>query len=235
MNFDELLKGFSIINFTPNEEQMKQFAVFYNELVEYNNKVNLTAITDVEGFIYKHVIDSLLPFEFFDNNSKILDIGSGAGFPAIPLKIVNKNLKFSCVDSVNKKVVWLNYIKNKLNLDHFNCYHGRCEDLAFDKNFREVFDYVVARGVANLSTLLEYCAPFVKVGGFIVAYKASDYINEIELAQNAIKTLSLEIVEVKSFKNLDKIGDRNILIFKKVVKTPLKYPRKQNKPRINPL
>ena len=230
-----LVAAFDKYGIIYKSEQIDQFECFYNELVEYNNNVNLTAIVDEEEFIYKHLVDSLLPYEYMNKFSTILDIGAGAGFPSIPLKIINPNLRFSCIDSVNKKIVWLNYIKSKLKIDSFHCFHGRCEDLAFDSKFRESFDCVVARGVANLSTLLEYCVPFVKVGGVVVAYKASDYENELNLAKNAIRILGVELVEVKKYNDLEGFGCRNVLIFKKIQKTPSKYPRKLNKPRLNPI
>lgn len=222
------------INLCIDDDQLTKFELFYNELVEYNKKVNLTAITDCEDFINKHIIDSLIPLGFINGFVNILDVGSGAGFPAIPLKIMSNTLNVVCLDSINKKVKWLDYIGNKLLLSNFKAVHARCEDLAFSPLFRDNFDCVVSRGVANLSTLIEYCVPFVKCGGYFVAYKASGYKEELDNAQKAIKLLDIHLEKIISFNN-ESLGERNVLVFKKLNKTNIKYPRKQNKPRLNPL
>ena len=232
--FERLNKAFKLLDYTATEEELDKFFKFYNELVEYNKNVNLTAITNVDDFIYKHIIDSLIPYNFISQFSTVLDVGAGAGFPSIPLKIIKPKLRITCLDSVNKKVTWLNYIKKQLNLFDFDAIHGRCEDLACDYRYRESFDCVVARGVANLSTLIEYCVPFVKTGGYFIAYKASDFKNELLCAKNAIKLLNIKLFKTINFYN-ENIGERNVLIFKKIDKTSVKYPRKQNKPRLNPL
>ena len=208
--------------------------MLYRELVDYNKNVNLTAITNEEEFAYKHILDSLIPSKVFYNGAKVIDVGAGAGFPTIPLKILNSSLDITCVDSVNKKVDWLNHISKTLKLSLFTAIHTRCEDLADKAEYRESFDICTARAVAGLSTLIEYCVPFTKLGGLFVAYKGSDYENELRDAKNAINELGVELIDKILFED-EKLGNRCVLIFKKIKKTPFKYPRKQNKPRIKPL
>lgn len=235
MGFNEkLVDALGLIGLTITEEQLQKFNILYNELIEYNKKVNLTAITDEDGFIYKHVLDSLIPYKMIGENSKILDIGAGAGFPSIPLSVVLNQSEITAIDSVNKKITWLEHIQKMAKLSHFYPIRTRCEELAFDDDFRECFDVVVSRAVAELNTLLEYAIPFVKVGGIFLAYKSVGVDDELVNAKNAISILNCKLIDRIQFKN-DVLGDRVVLVFKKVAKTPNKYPRGMNKPRLSPI
>ena len=235
MGFNEkLVDALGLIGLTITEEQSQKFNILYNELIEYNKKVNLTAITDEDGFIYKHVLDSLIPYKMIGENSKILDIGAGAGFPSIPLSVVLNQSEITAIDSVNKKITWLEHIQKMAKLSHFYPIHTRCEELAFDDDFRGCFDVVVSRAVAELNTLLEYAIPFVKVGGIFLAYKSVGVDDELVNAKNAISILNCKLIDRIQFKN-DVLGDRVVLVFKKVAKTPNKYPRGMNKPRLSPI
>ena len=235
MGFNEkLVDALGLIGLTITEEQSQKFNILYNELIEYNKKVNLTAITDEDGFIYKHVLDSLIPYKMIGENSKILDIGAGAGFPSIPLSVVLNQSEITAIDSVNKKITWLEHIQKMAKLSHFYPIHTRCEELAFDDDFRGCFDVVVSRAVAELNTLLEYAIPSVKVGGIFLAYKSVGVDDELVNAKNAISILNCKLIDRIQFKN-DVLGDRVVLVFKKVAKTPNKYPRGMNKPRLSPI
>ena len=239
VNFDEkLVSALSLIGIKPTDEQLRKFHILYNELIEYNKKVNLTAITDEEDFIYKHILDSLVPYDeinnFLGKEGKLLDIGAGAGFPSIPLSIMIDSSKITAIDSVNKKIIWLDYIKKMAKLSRFVPIHTRCEELAFNDNFREKFDVVVSRAVAELNTLLEYAIPFVKIGGVFLAYKSVGVDEELNNAKSAISILGCKLIDKIEFKN-EKLGDRVVLVFKKTTKTPNKYPRGMNKPRLSPI
>lgn len=218
------------------ENQIKNnedFEKFFNILIEENNKYNLTAITEKNEVYEKHFFDSLQAESIISNNSNVVDIGAGAGFPSIPLALVKKDVNFTLLDSVNKKINFINLAKTSLNLTNVNAIHTRIEDFA-EKN-REKFDFCLARGVASLPTLLEYCAPLIKVGGKIIAYKGSNYEEELESSRNAIKLLNIKLVEVKKYHLKDCNQDRFLLIFSKNTPTNTKFPRKMNKPRTNPL
>lgn len=228
----EILKEFAEkYNVTLNDEKIKLFEMFYNFLLEENKKYNLTTITDKKEFVVKHVIDSLLPYNMFDKNVKVIDIGCGAGFPSIPLKILREDLNFTMIDSVNKKVNFCNMSIEKLGLEKAVAVHSRVEDFAL-KN-REVFDVCCSRAVANLSTLLEYALPLLKVGGICIFYKAQNVEEEIIKAQNALNVLGGKVEKVEHY-NLEG-NERNVLVIKKVKLTLKNYPRGQNKPRIKPL
>ncbi len=205
------------------------FDRYYDLLVFWNERFNLTAITQKEEVEIKHFIDSLASEELIEKNSTVLDIGSGAGFPSIPLKIVREDIDLTMVDSVNKKVGFLNEIISKLNLKNAVAIHSRAEDLNKDKKY----DFVVSRAVASLSTLLEYCLPFVKEGGYLIAYKSEKTDEEILESKNALAVLggSVEKVIDKSHNGLN----RKLIVVKKIAPTPSKYPRGKNLPRVKPL
>ena len=212
------------------EEQEEKFSVYREYLKEYNNITNLTAITDDRGIAVKHFLDSVMGEEFLPQGAKVLDVGSGAGFPAIPLKIVRPDLSFLLLDSLNKRIVFLESLIEKLSLTGVSALHSRAEEGA--KMYREKFDAVVARAVAPLATLLEYTLPFVRVGGVFVAYKG-EAEEELMQAKNALRILGGKLKEKKEF--LLGGDKRTILVFEKTTRTPEKYPRLQNKPRISPL
>ena len=207
--------------------------IFRDLLKEHNKMYNLTSICDDEGIYFKHFLDSVAGGEFFDWGAKTIEIGSGGGFPSIPLKIVRPDLKFTLVESTGKKCNFLNTAVDKLGLEGVKVENMRAEDGAKDKRFREKFDICCARAVAALNTLSEYCLPYVRVGGKFIAYKG-DCEGEIEEAKTAIKLLGGEIEKVVRYE-LEKCGKRTIIVVKKVCATPSKSPRGNGKERKNPL
>jgi len=218
-----------------NEIQEKQFIDYYNLLIEYNKVMNLTSITDFNDVVVKHFLDSILPFSQFKQNSKVIDVGTGAGFPAIPLKIVRPDLEFTLVDSLNKRIKFLNEVITKLNLKDISAIHSRSEDLAHNVEFRENYDYCVSRAVAKLNTLLELCIPFIRIGGEFIAYKSSNIEDEIKNAKNAFKLLNCNVIRNDKYILPYNYGDRNILIIKKTKTTNNIYPRNNNNPKNKPL
>lgn len=214
-----------------NLEQENQFDVYFNMLIETNKVLNLTAITEENEVILKHFLDSILPMEKFAKNSTVVDVGTGAGFPALPLKIMRSDLKFCLVDSLNKRINFLNNVINSLKLENIEAIHSRAEDFA--KKNREKFDYAIARAVAPLNTLVEYLLPLVKVGGEAVIYKSAKLEEEIKLAKNAIEILGAKIESIERYVVDDM--ERNVLILKKIKNTPIKYPRDKNKPKLSPI
>lgn len=228
MEIKEIFKKHKIVL---SEEQERRFLKYYDFLVSENQKYNLTAITSKEEVFYKHFLDSVLPESEITKNAKIIDIGSGAGFPAVPLKIVRSDLKFTLVDSLNKRVNFLNELFILLNLGDIKAVHARAED--FIKENRESYDFAVARAVAPLNTLLEYMVPYLKVGGRCLIYKSQKLEEEIVEAKKAMEILSVKIVKVLEYE----LGDasRKILIVEKTEKTNEKYPRGKNLPKLKPL
>lgn len=213
----------------------EKFAVYMELLREWNEKINLTAITDEEGILVKHFFDSFSISEFVDNNSKIIDVGTGAGFPGLPLKIVNDTLNLTLVDSLNKRIKFLNEVKNKLGLKNVETVHGRAEDVGIDNKYREKYDFAVSRAVAELRILVEYLLPLVKVGGKVIAMKGPNIDEEVENAKKAVKLLGGEIERIESFRLGNTDNERTVIIIKKIKNTESKYPRKAGIPRKNPL
>lgn len=216
-----------------NKNQENQFDIYFKTLIETNKKFNLTAITEENEVIIKHFLDSVLPNKNFHQNATVIDVGSGAGFPSIPLKIIRPDLKITMIDSLNKRVNFLNETINVLNLKDIEAIHSRAEEFA-QKN-REKFDYATARAVASLDTLCEYLIPFVKIGGFAIIYKSNKLDEEIKIAEKAIKTLGAKIEKIENYHIEESDLGRQILILKKIYATPQKYPRGQNKPKIAPI
>ena len=214
-----------------SQQKINFFEKYYNLLLEYNKKFNLTAIIEREEVIIKHFVDSLLGVNNIVGN-KLIDIGSGGGFPAIPLKILRPDVMLTMLDSTGKKCEFLNTVCRELEFKSANAICARAEDLAKDNNFRESYDVCTARAVARLNTLCEYAMPFVKVGGYFVAYKG-DAEEELIEAQNAIKILGGKVERVETF---DLEGaKRQIVVIKKIKNTPLIYPRGNGKERKKPL
>lgn len=232
MDFKQKLNEFDI---KINDEQIKSFEKYMNLLLEWNEKINLTAITQPEEIKLKHFVDSLTVLKYINDDDKVIDIGTGAGFPGIPLKIMNKNTKITLLDSLNKRINFLNIVIEKLDLSNIQAIHGRAEEIARNKFYREKYDVVVSRAVANLSTLTEYMLPFVKVGGKCICMKGANVNEELERAQNAIKELGGEIERVDNFYLSDNDNERNIIVIKKVKETNPKYPRKAGTPSKEPL
>lgn len=230
------------INIEISDEQVKQFEKYYEMLVEKNKVMNLTAITEKDEVIIKHFIDSIAIIPYLkeknislNNELRIIDIGTGAGFPGIPLKIMLPDVKFTLLDSLNKRVGFLNEVIFELQLKNIEAIHGRAEDIAFDSNYREGFDLCVSRAVANLSTLSEYCIPFVKKNGYFISYKAGDSEEEINKSKNAIKLLGGKINKVEEFVLPESDAERVFVMIKKLENTNKKYPRKAGVPAKKPL
>lgn len=207
----------------PTKQIVDNFIKYYNLLIEGNKICNLTAITDEDGVVEKHFYDSIFPQKYFSLNAKVLDIGAGAGFPSIPLKLVRDDLFFTLLDSLNKRINFLNNTIQTLNLKNIEAMHGRAEDFAKLSDYREKFDITTARAVANLKVLSEYCLPFVKVGGQFIAYKSGNCEEEINEAKQIICELGGKISKVIDYN----IGEnsRKLVIIEKIKETPKKYPR----------
>lgn len=213
-------------------DNLQTFQKYFESLVSYNEKVNLTAITEKEQVFDKHFLDSILPIDEIKLNAKIVDVGTGAGFPSLPIKIVRPDVDLTMVDSLNKRINFLNEITQELKINTTNI-HSRAEDFA--KTYREKFDVAVARAVARLNTLLEYLLPLVKVGGIVLAYKGSSFKEEIDEAKNAITVLGGEYEKTLHFELPNNEGERNIIVIKKIKQTPKQYPRDKNMPKLKPI
>lgn len=230
------------INIEISDDQINCFEKYYELLIEKNKVMNLTAITDKEDVIVKHFIDSiaLIPYLLnkginINNKLKIIDIGTGAGFPGLPLKIMMPDVKFTLLDSLNKRVSFLNEVIDELKLKDIEALHGRAEDYASDNKYREKYDICVSRAVANLSTLSEYCIPFVKEDGFFISYKAGESEEEINNSKNAIKILGGKINKVEEFVLPGTDASRVFVFIRKQELTDKKYPRKAGVPAKKPL
>lgn len=205
-------------------KQEEKFEKFCKILKEYNKKFNLTSITDDEGIYEKHFTDSLKGEEFFPLNAEVIEIGSGGGFPSVPLKIARDDLSFTLLEATEKKCGYLRIVGKELGFENFNVVCGRAEEFGKKAEFREKFDVATARAVARLNVLCEYCLPFVKKGGYFVAYKG-DAEEEIKEAEKAVEILGGKIVEIKDFVLSEKSGRRNIIVIRKERETPSEYPR----------
>lgn len=238
MDFKEKLKVRALKeNIELSSKQLEQFEMFYKMLIETNKSMNLTAITDEDEVIEKHFIDSLSCRRVVDMDriKKCIDVGTGAGFPGIPLKIVYPGIEFVLVDSLNKRVKFLKEVKEALGLDGLEAIHGRAEDLARDKELRAAFDLCVSRAVANLSVLSEYCIPFVRTNGYFVSYKGKKGSEEISNAQNCMNVLGCKIEKVEEFHLEEDEAERLLIKIKKCKGTPKLYPRKAGTPSKSPL
>ena len=224
-------------NITLSDEQVEQFMKYYELLVEWNSFMNLTAITDFDEVCKKHFVDSVSLVKAMDLSKEmsVIDIGTGAGFPGIPLKIVFPNLKITLLDSLNKRIKFLDAVIEELALANINTLHGRAEDFAKPGKLRETYDLCVSRAVANLSTLSEYCLPYVKVGGFFISYKSEKIEEESEAAKKAISILGGKVKEQVAFYLPDSDIYRNLYVIEKVKETNKKYPRKAGLPSKEPL
>lgn len=236
-NLELLISACEKYNVTLTEKQVRQFITYYEMLMEKNKVMNLTAITDYEDVVYKHFVDSISIVKYFDfkNCNNIIDIGTGAGFPGIPLKIVLPEVKICLMDSLNKRINFLNEVITQLKLEQISAIHGRAEDLGRNKDYREKFDLCVSRAVANLSTLTEYCIPFLKKDGIFISYKSGNIEEEITNSKNAFKKLNCTLESIEKF-NIDGTDyNRSLVIIKKTGNTPQKYPRKSGMPAKKPL
>lgn len=218
-----------------SEEQYNQFYKYMNILIEWNKKINLTAITEPKEVILKHFVDCLAIAKYIDKNKTIIDVGTGAGFPGIPLKIYRKDLEITLVDSLNKRINFLNEVINQLNLKEIKAIHGRAEELGKNKKYREQFDVATSRAVANLATLSEYLIPFVKNGEKVLFMKTLEVEKELEKAKKAIKVLGGKIENVNKFYLPNSEIGRSVVIVRKEKETPNKFPRKPGTPAKEPI
>lgn len=218
-----------------SDKQIAQFNLYYELLTAKNKVMNLTAITEYNDVVKKHFIDSMMISRVLDMKkiNSLCDVGTGAGFPGIPLKIVYPHLHLTLVDSVGKRVNFLSEVVEKLGLEDVEAIHSRTEDLAHNLKYREKYDLVTARAVASMNVLSEYCIPYAKIGGYFAAYKSGNIGEEIENAKNAVKTLGGKIEKTDMFE-LYEMG-RSIVLIRKVNSTPKIYPRKAGTPSKNPL
>ena len=230
-------QGLDKLGISLNQGQIEQFLQYYEILVEWNKVMNLTGITEFEEVIVKHFLDSLAIVKVCDMNkvNTVIDIGTGAGFPGIPLKIAFPHLKVVLLDSLRKRITFLEEVVQQLRVVDITMIHGRAEEFARKSEYREQFDLSVSRAVANLSTLGEYCLPFVKVGGEFISYKSGKIVEEVEQAQKAMEMLGGEIISRDVFNLLETDMERSFVVIKKKDKTPKKYPRKAGLPNKEPI
>lgn len=234
-DFTKFHNSMNSIGIELTESQLNAFETYYDMLIDRNKVMNLTAITEFDEVMDKHFLDSVYLFRSIELKAdyKLIDIGTGAGFPGIPLKIVFPELKITLLDSLNKRVGFLNDVIDELNLNDIEAIHGRAEDIARDKAYRASYDIAVSRAVANLSTLSEYCLPFVKIGGKFVSYKSGDCADEVDNAKAAIHLLGGKINKIDEFSYSN--NSRSFIVIDKVMNTSNKYPRKAGLPSKKPL
>lgn len=240
-NLDKFKEGLTDLNLTLTDEQLNQFLTYYELLVETNKVMNLTAITEFDEVIEKHFLDSLSLCRVYDfknlpeasGSIKVLDMGTGAGFPGIPLKIVFPEVEFVLADSLNKRIRFLQDVIAQLGLEKIEAVHERAEEMGRNKSYREQFDLCISRAVANLSSLSEYCIPFVKEGGRFISYKSGEIDEEVEQAKKAIFLLGGKVEDVYKFDLYEQ--KRSFVLIRKEKKTPKTYPRKAGTPTKEPL
>ena len=232
---DLILTSFNHSNIDPKKEKINDLITYINMLKEWNKKFNLTAITDFNEIVIKHFEDSLTVLKYININkdSKIIDIGTGAGFPGVPLKIMRPDINITLLDSLNKRLIFLTELTNKLHIPA-KIIHARAENISHEPEYREVYDFAVSRAVAQLNTLLELSLPFVILNGYFLAMKGKDSANEIKSAETALNALGGKIEDVINF-NLSDDSPRSIIVIKKISQTPLIYPRTSAKILKSPL
>ena len=239
MEFNEFKEKMIInvdkLGITLSEIQLKQFYNYMNLLIEWNKKINLTAITEPNEIILKHFIDSLTISKYISDGTRVVDVGTGAGFPGIPLKIYRQDTEITLLDSLQKRINFLDEVIKELNLEKIETIHSRVEDFGKNNRHREKFDIATSRAVANLATLSEYLLPLVKVGGKVISMKGSLIEEELENSKNAIKILGGKIEKVDEFNLPNSDISRNIVLIDKIKETPNKYPRKAGEPSKKPL
>ena len=234
-DFTKFRNSMNSIGIELMDSQLNAFETYYDMLIDRNKVMNLTAITEFDEVMDKHFLDSVYLFRSIklEADYKLIDIGTGAGFPGIPLKIVFPELKITLLDSLNKRVGFLNDLIEELKLNDIEAIHGRAEDIARNKAYRASYDIAVSRAVANLSTLSEYCLPFVKIGGKFVSYKSGDCADEVDNAKAAIHLLGGKINKIDEFSYSN--NSRSFIVIDKVMNTSNKYPRKAGLPSKKPL
>lgn len=236
---DKMTAGLEEVGISLSDHQMDQFYQYYELLIEWNKVMNLTAITELDEVVSKHFVDSLTLIRAVSDineiKGRVIDVGTGAGFPGIPLKIAFPNLKITLLDSLNKRIKFLNEVIGQLALDEVMTIHGRAEDFGRNPGYREQYDYCVSRAVANAATLSEYCLPFVKVGGCFIPYKSGKIDEELETGAKAIRMLGGEIEQVVRFQLESVDADRALVVIRKKEKTAKKFPRKAGVPSKEPI
>ena len=236
-DLEQFRKDLDSLSVSLTDEQIEQFIIYYEMLVEKNKVMNLTAITEFDEVLKKHFVDSLSLVKAYDmtQDISVIDIGTGAGFPGIPLKIAFPNMKITLLDSLNKRIGFLQEVIDTLGLEEIEALHGRAEDYAKPGKLREQFDLCVSRAVANLSTLSEYCLPYVKVGGKFISYKSEKISEEMKEAEHAISVLGSKVENQVAFTLPDSDIYRNLFIITKCNETPRQYPRKAGTASKNPI
>ncbi len=231
---ENLLKN-SDIPYSKNS--LDKFEKYKDLLIEWNKKINITSIDDEEEIYLKHFIDSVIikKYVIIKEGAKTIDVGTGGGFPGIPLKLVDNDMKITLLDSLNKRIKFLDEVVKDLNLKDVECIHGRAEDFGQDKNYREKYDYGFSRAVASLNVLLEYVLPFIKKDGLFIAFKGSNFNDEIQDSKNALRILGGKIIDLKEYNLPDSDISRSLIVIKKIKNTPMKYPRRPGTPNKKPL
>ena len=233
---DTLIKGLNELNISYSDVQLDKIDTFYRMIIDKNKVMNLTRITDMEEFYIKHILDSLLICKVMDiSNRKIIDVGTGAGFPGIPAKIFFKNIDITLMDSLKKRLTFLDEVISKLGLSETHTLHGRAEEIGKNNKYRESFDIVVSRAVADMSVLSELCLPLVSVNGFFIAYKSNDSSQEIESAERSVMLMGGSKPEAVNSSLPCSNITRKIVIVKKITNTPDHYPRKAGGPSKKPI
>ena len=234
---EELAKAATEYGISLSDTQMAQYNRYFELLVEWNEKINLTAITEPKEVAIKHIIDSITAYDknLFQKGTTVIDVGTGAGFPGLPLKIFCPEIKLTLMDSLNKRIKFLQTVVEELGLKDVDCVHARAEEGARNKKYREAFDIAVSRAVARLPILCEYCLPFVKKGGHFIALKGMQYNDEAEEAAKAIKVMGGSHTEIRPVKLPELDDKRAVITITKTMPTPKAYPRKAGTPTKNPI
>lgn len=234
---EELMKVFDIPGVDSSDEKLRQLSGYMEGILDFNESINLTAITDRKEFIAKHYIDSLMcaAMDEINDADTVIDVGTGGGFPGVPLAIAFPEKKFTLIDSLNKRIKIVNQLCDELEIKNVRANHGRAEELARKKDMREQFDICVSRAVANMATLSEYCLPFVKVGGSFIAYKGPDCESEVKEASNAIEKLGGCLLRIERPEADGVAFDHRLIVVKKIAATAAKFPRKPGTPSKEPM
>ena len=237
INKELLKKGITEFNIDVDEKMIDDFSIYREILVEWNQKMNLTGIEDEKEVFIKHFLDSVSIFKngYIKDNMKVIDVGTGAGFPGLPMKIAKRSLDVTLLDSLNKRINFLQEVCKKIYIDDVEFIHGRAEDFGQDENYREQYDIATARAVAGLPVLMEFCVPFVKVGGYFICLKGPNADLELEESKKAMETFGVKFIEKIDIKLPEIELNHNILVFEKIQNTPSKYPRKAGKPSKSPI
>lgn len=235
-SWQEILKrGLQLLHLEFNDRQKEELEIYLKLLIDFNRRINLTSIDEPREIVVKHFLDSLVAFKHIPPHSSVIDIGTGGGFPGIPLKILQPSLQMVLIDSVKKKIDFLNLVIQKLGLKNIEAYHVRAEELGHDDRFREQFDICLSRAVSSLSVLLEYQLPLLKEGGLSIIYKARGVEQEVKEAEEALNILGGRVLEIEPQDVPFLQAERNLILIKKIRKTPARYPRRPGMPEKRPL